>query len=516
MSLQTGKKNNANRMNYTDNEDIKSETRRSYAKFSKVKEQQTLTNKYNEKNQKQLMQEEELLNSIKQKEDKIEEYRKLIREGKYSNDLKTPAVVTRELKTKENQLQKKVVKYSTVNSENNAIMEKINALRKEKDVFQDIEKKLKEQLDKQKKQLEKKVDRFMEFRSQNRSLQGDIEDIKCKRENEQQNFNRGFQTMHNALRKENLKSTFQVRQTSTLLRRNRGVVGGAGNEFSDSTYVGFNKTQLNSTLEQLKKTKKTIDTEEEDNKAKKLEEYKKIIAKLKELMGEESFEGIQRKYEEMDDENYKLYNEVRGLIDDVDNLKEQKESLVEDIKLHEKSKEKVWSQRDDAAKYFEKTQADVKSKIEFYQHKMNGLKEVQDSILIGIPIIFDRIGCNKDVKEEVQNKLNDENIVNYLEQIEKKTNDILKLYEKYQQRDIIENMTTEKEADPKAQNFQRIAETEEINNQLDTIIADANTRKQMDDKLLSSEGLRDWKTYMKTLVDKKISKYNNKKPAPKK
>jgi len=182
--------------------------------------------------------------------------------------------------------------------------------------------------------------------------------------------------MHNALRKENLKSTFQVRQTSTLLRRNRGVVGGAGNEFSDSTYVGFNKTQLNSTLEQLKKTKKTIDTEEEDNKAKKLEEYKKIIAKLKELMGEESFEGIQRKYEEMDDENYKLYNEVRGLIDDVDNLKEQKESLVEDIKLHEKSKEKVWSQRDDAAKYFEKTQADVKSKIEFYQHKMNGLKEV--------------------------------------------------------------------------------------------------------------------------------------------
>ena len=48
------------------------------------------------------MQEEELLNNIKQKEDKIEEYRKLIREGKYSNDLKTPAVVTRELKTKEN------------------------------------------------------------------------------------------------------------------------------------------------------------------------------------------------------------------------------------------------------------------------------------------------------------------------------------------------------------------------------------------------------------------------------
>jgi hypothetical protein len=302
--------------------------------------------------------------------------------------------------------------------------------------------------------------------------------------------------MHHALRKENLKSTFQVRQSQTALKKNRGVFGGTGHDFSDSM-VGFNKTgghtagaaHNNENLRAMatgkagKTGKPIIDTEEEDNKSKKLEEYKRIITSLKELMGENTFEGIQRKYEEMDDENYGLYNEVRGLIDDVDNLKEQKENLLMDIKIHEESKKKNRTQRDDAAEFFERSQEEVKAKIEFYLEKRNSLKEVINSIKIGIPIIFERIGCSLSQKEDIESlKLNDENIVNYLEQIENKTNEILKLYEKYQQREAMDNMTIEKEIDPEKKYKLQIDETEEINGNVDGVINDANIRRQMDDK----------------------------------
>ena len=163
MSLLTGKKKVENRVNnYVDNDDNKSEPHRAYAKFSKVKELQTLTNKYNEKNSKLLMREDELKLAIRDKEKQIEDYREVVRRGKFKADTKTPAAVNRELRTKENLLQKKVVKYSTVNSENNAIMEKINALRKEKDVFHDIEKKLQTQLEDQAVDLNRKVERFQE------------------------------------------------------------------------------------------------------------------------------------------------------------------------------------------------------------------------------------------------------------------------------------------------------------------------------------------------------------------
>lgn len=163
MSLLTGKKKVESRINnYVDNDDNKSEPRRPYAKFSKVKELQTLTNKYNEKNAKLLMREDELKAAIRDKERQIEEYRERVRLNKFNADTKTPAAVNRELRTKENLLQKKVVKYSTVNSENNAIMEKINALRKEKDVFHDIEKKLQTQLEDQAQDLNRKVERFQE------------------------------------------------------------------------------------------------------------------------------------------------------------------------------------------------------------------------------------------------------------------------------------------------------------------------------------------------------------------
>jgi hypothetical protein len=108
------------------------------------------------------MREDELKAAIRDKERQIEEYRERVRINKFSADAKTPAAVNRELRTKENLLQKKVVKYSTVNSENNAIMEKINALRKEKDVFHDIEKKLQTQLEDQAQDLNHKVERFQE------------------------------------------------------------------------------------------------------------------------------------------------------------------------------------------------------------------------------------------------------------------------------------------------------------------------------------------------------------------
>jgi len=100
-------------------------------------------------------------------------------------------------------------------------------------------------------------------------------------------------------------------------------------------------------------------------------------------------------------------------------------------------------------------------------------------------------------------KLNDENIVNYLEQIEKKTNEILKLYEKYQQREAIESLNVEKEIDPEKKYKQQIDETEEINGQLETMILDQNIRNAMDDKLKAQDNLKDWKKYVESLVCKK-------------
>ena len=48
------------------------------------------------------------------------------------------------------------------------------------------------------------------------------------------------------------------------------------------------------------------------------------------------------------------------------------------------------------------------------------------------------------------------------------------------------------------------------------MIDDQNVRKQLDDKLLANDSLKDWRTYMKSLVDNKISKYSTRKPVPKK
>ena len=205
--------------------------------------------------------------------------------------------------------------------------------------------KLSADLDKKENELDQRAGEYEDYRRENKSLQYEVKDFKSKKQQEHENFKVGFSNMNVALRKQNLMSTFQIRQSQTTMRHKgrTGGLGATGSDYYDQS-TAFNKTTGQFGQSSLdpgvkvqgandKKKKQAFDDAEEDNKTKKLEEYKKIIASLKELMGETTFEGIQKKYEDMDDENYMLYNEVRGLIDDVDNLKEQKEALCLDIQV---------------------------------------------------------------------------------------------------------------------------------------------------------------------------------------
>ena len=103
--------------------------------------------------------------------------------------------------------------------------------------------------------------------------------------------------MHNVLRQSNLQATFQVRQSSTTIRKNRGVWGGNNttSEYYDNQNQNFNKTTQEANLKSQQANelkKKLFDTEEEDNKQKKLEEYEQIVSSLKKTMDEKTFDGI--------------------------------------------------------------------------------------------------------------------------------------------------------------------------------------------------------------------------------
>ena len=220
--------------NHVEQEDTKSEKRKTQTKFSKVKELQAQTNQYNEKNQKLASKEDELLLIIKNKEKEIQEIRDKIVRKELNHNSKTPESCLKELKTRENHLQKKIVQYSTTNSENIAISDKIDALRQEIDTFKDILSKLESELNLEVKKLLKKSVKFQEKRNENAELQVKVNNFKILREQEHNNFTRGFHTMHNVLRQSNLQATFQVRQSSTTIRKNRGVWGNTTSEYYDS------------------------------------------------------------------------------------------------------------------------------------------------------------------------------------------------------------------------------------------------------------------------------------------
>ena len=157
-----------------------------------------------------------------------------------------------------------------------------------------------------------------------------------------------------------------------------------------------------------------------------LEDFYIELKMTSDMRLEDALEKYGEEFEEYRIEN----NQIRVLSEKVDSLKTLKDTIKEEIKIVQSQKLKQWRKRDDAIAFYQRLIDGNREKIDIYNKKRQETKILIASIKMAIPEIFRKIGCEP-AKDSLylSDDFNDHHILEYLSIIERRADEILTLYD---------------------------------------------------------------------------------------
>lgn len=317
------------------------------------------------------------------------------------------------IKIIENQREKKLSDKSSLLSHNRYMREKINELRKELKLQGSI------------------VDQLGKNRQQQRQ---EITAIKNRITSEQTNKKLAYDLYNKALAEANQ----QVKEDKSLRQqRKQEMIEELGELSEDSAYdrvVRLPETAyLRPAPEKLYQNKTLAEHKQKNEDTKALTgEYEEILDKFFNMTKTES-KNLTEAIESFDAENqeYLLQNkDARIFADKLENLKTFRDSIKEEIVAVKKDRIKTKTKRDDALDNFQEKIKENEAAIENYDKLKADTKRIILSIKIAIPEIFRKIQCEEFSEKDLDHdEVNENNILDYLSMIEKRSDEILTLYD---------------------------------------------------------------------------------------
>jgi coiled-coil domain-containing protein 63/114 len=152
-----------------------------------IKSQIALLSDFEEKYSSKILQEQKLLNEkIEEVENKIKEQREKLKNA--PNERQTSDKVSKQIKSLENQLDKNFKEYNQAVAHNCQLRDKIDALRRERIVFDKIYKKLEKELESKKKEMQHIITEAEEAYNAREQAKVNMETLKKEAEKEQFEF----------------------------------------------------------------------------------------------------------------------------------------------------------------------------------------------------------------------------------------------------------------------------------------------------------------------------------------
>ena len=187
--------------------------------------------------------------------------------------------------------------------------------------------------------------------------------------------------------------------------------------------------------EEIMLTKVELEKQERDVK-----QYDQIFKDLKnnELRGENihTADQLVKKFKKLKEEHHKYYKYIHELSEEHDSIQEQMRSInhwIQRMKRAKKTRKNVQRQVPKNKKKREIKAYNsqiLKNDLRFKKLsvKRNKIMKIMQALRISIGIIFDRIGCAKDTQMEKE-RIDEGNMLQYMSYVERRTNEILQMYE---------------------------------------------------------------------------------------
>ncbi|OMJ81002.1 hypothetical protein SteCoe_18615 [Stentor coeruleus] len=322
--------------------------------------------------------------------------------------------IARKIKSLENKLDKSLQKYNEAIAHNKQLREQIDKLRRERVVYDSIYKKLEEELQSKKEEMKRIVKKGYKAKKKRDEAKRKMEELKKEAEKEQEEFEKHWQDLGKLIEQDKKIKEFISQEESVevpeppenaeLAALNKKVAKSAWN-------IAKEKASVKMYLE-------------------KVEMYEEAFRKIEEATGISDIDELVKTFVEAEMQNYSLFNTVNDLAGDMEKLEQQINEIKAEIEKYKNHGFSADNQRKKQMKELEQKLEKTEKKAYEYETRYANNQEMLDSLKAGIQELFERLGCTLNPHSDVLGNpgITDSNILQYMGQIEEKTNSVIHQY----------------------------------------------------------------------------------------
>jgi len=346
--------------------------------------------------------------------------------------LENAKAVQKQIRILENRLDKALQKFNEAIEANRALREQIDTLRRERVVFDDIYKKLENELHSKKKEMANIIEQANAAYEARDSAQAQMAALKQQADKEHQEFEREWRELGKLIENDKKMKEFMRAKVRSRAEEDRTKAAEAEKATRtlrpQKTFEPTSKSIVGATSNQ-----ETIST------------YEEAFSKIQAATGICDIDELVQNFINAEDQNFTLFKYNNELSADIEKLEQQ----IADYKEEYTALSGSGTRKEDTDKVkilesLEEKWSDVDKKAVLYNDKYQDASQTLMHIRSGIESIFRRVGCaTDDLPSGTGNTISEVNMMNWLAVVEHRTNDLLKLYDQLREADDPEEYANE-------------------------------------------------------------------------
>jgi len=329
--------------------------------------------------------------------------------------LENAKAVQKQIRILENRLDKALQKFNEAIEANRTLREQIDTLRRERVVFDDIYKKLENELHSKKKEMANIIEQANAAYEARDSAQAQMAALKQQADKEHAEFEKEWRELGKLIENDKKMKEFMRQKV-----RNRADEGKADTSITAARTVRPAKTFESS------KSIVAVNSAQND-----ISYYEESFSKIQAATGICDIDDLVQNFINAEDQNFTLFKYNNELTADIEKLEQQIEDYKEEyVSLSGSGTRKEDTDKVKILETLEEKWSDIDKKAVLYNDKYQDANQSLMHIRSGIESIFRRIGCAlEDLPSGTGSSISEANMVNFLAVVEHRTNGLLKLYD---------------------------------------------------------------------------------------
>jgi len=324
--------------------------------------------------------------------------------------------VQKQIRILENRLDKALQKFNEAIAANRALREQIDTLRRERVVFDDIYRKLENELQQKKKEMANIIEQANAAYEARDSAQAQMAALKQQADKEHAEFEKEWRELGRLIENDKKMKEFMRQKV-----RNRAEEGKADASPKDDDRY---RKKITKNAWDTAKSLVTITSSQE-----KVVTYEEAFAKIQAATGICDIDELVQNFINAEDQNFTLFKYNNELSADIEKIEAQIAEYKEEyIALSGNSTRKEDTEKVKILETLEEKWNDIDKKALHYELKYQESQQTLAHIRAGIESIFRRIGCSlEDLPSGAGSGISESNMMAYLAVIEQRTNELLKV-----------------------------------------------------------------------------------------